>query len=131
MAGGIGTGDASAVSADHAVTSEPAQAEQIEVLRGPATLRYGSGAIGGAVNIIDGRIPTTRAAKTFGGTVDLAGGSVADERMGALEFKGGAGDWAWTLAASSRETDPYEIPGHSRLEDDNDEDDHDNDEGRP
>ena len=38
MTNGIGTGDASAVSADHAVTSEPAQAEQIEVLRGPATL---------------------------------------------------------------------------------------------
>ena len=125
MAGGIGTGDTSAVSADHAVTSEPAQAQQIEVLRGPATLRYGSGAIGGAVNIIDGRIPTTRAATPVSGTVDLVGGSVADERMGALELGGGSGEWAWAIAAVNRETDPYEIPGHSRLDDDHD--DHDDD----
>ncbi len=130
LTGGIGTGDASAVSADHAVTSEPAHAEQIEVLRGPATLRYGSGAIGGAVNIIDGRIPTTRAAKSLSGTVDLVGGSVADERMGALELGGGSGEWAWAIAAVNRETDPYEIPGHSRLEDDHDDevDDHDDEE---
>ncbi len=125
MAGGIGTGDTSAVSADHAVTSEPAQAQQIEVLRGPATLRYGSGAIGGAVNIIDGRIPTTRAATSLSGTIDLVGGSVADERMGALELGGGSGDWAWAIAAVNRETDPYEIPVHSRLEDDHEEDDDD------
>ena len=128
MAGGIGTGDTSAVSADHAVTSEPAQAQQIEVLRGPATLRYGSGAIGGAVNIIDGRIPTTRAATSLSGTIDLVGGSVRDERMGALELGGGSGEWAWAIAAVNRETDPYEIPGHSRLDDDHDdEDDHDDD----
>ena len=131
LTGGIGTGDASAVSADHAVTSEPAHAEQIEVLRGPATLRYGSGAIGGAVNIIDGRIPTTRAAKSLDGTVDLVGGSVADERMGALELGGGSGEWAWAIAAVNRETDPYEIPGHSRLDDDHDDevdDDHEDSE---
>ena len=125
LAGGLGTGDASAVSADHAVTSEPAHAEQIEVLRGPATLRYGSGAIGGAVNVIDGRIPTSRAAKAVTGTVDLVGGSVADERMGALELNGGAGEWAWSIGAVNRETDPYEIPGHSRLEDDHDDEDED------
>ena len=127
MAGGIGTGDASAVSADHAVTSEPAQAEQIEVLRGPATLRYGSGAIGGAVNIIDGRIPTTRAATSLSGTIDLVGGSVSDQRMGALELNGGGGDWAWSIGAVDRETDPYEIPGHSRLEDDHGENEHHDD----
>ena len=127
MAGGIGTGDTSAVSADHAVTSEPAQAQQIEVLRGPATLRYGSGAIGGAVNIIDGRIPTTRAATSLSGTIDLVGGSVADERMGALELGGGSGEWAWAIAAVNRETDPYEIPGHSRLDDDHEENEHHDD----
>ena len=34
--------------------------EQIEVLRGPATLFYGSGAIGGVVNVVDERVPTRR-----------------------------------------------------------------------
>ncbi len=54
---GIGSIDASNVSADHAVTIDPLTADRIEVLRGPAVLLYGSSAIGGAVNIIDKRIP--------------------------------------------------------------------------
>ena len=124
--GGMGTGDVSVESADHAVTSDPLLAEQIEVLRGPATLRYGSGAIGGAVNVVDGRIPANRAAKTFGGRIDLVGGSVAGERTGALQLNGGGGEWAWHIGAVSRNADPYEIPGYARLEEDHEEhDDHD------
>src|SRR3546814_10484437 len=41
--------DASGVSPDHAITSEPMLARHIEVLRGPATLLYGGGAIGGEI----------------------------------------------------------------------------------
>ncbi len=54
---GIGTIDASNTSDDHAVAIDPLTAERVEVLRGPAVLLYGSQAIGGAVNIIDKRIP--------------------------------------------------------------------------
>ena len=54
---GVGSIDASNTSADHAVTIDPLIAERIEVLRGPAVLLYGSSAIGGAVNVIDKRIP--------------------------------------------------------------------------
>lgn len=54
---GIGSIDASNTSADHAVTIDPLTAQRIEVLRGPAVLLYGSSAIGGAVNVIDKRIP--------------------------------------------------------------------------
>lgn len=54
---GIGSLDASNTSADHAVPIDPLTAERIEVLRGPAVLLYGSSAIGGAVNVIDKRIP--------------------------------------------------------------------------
>jgi iron complex outermembrane receptor protein len=55
---GVGTADVSNTSADHATTIEPITIERIEVLRGPAVLLYGSQAIGGAVNVIDKRIPT-------------------------------------------------------------------------
>ncbi|MEJ2481639.1 MAG: TonB-dependent receptor plug domain-containing protein, partial [Gemmatimonadota bacterium] len=54
---GVGTGDVSATGPDHAVASEPLLAGQIEILRGPSTLLYGSSAIGGVVNTIDPRIP--------------------------------------------------------------------------
>ncbi len=38
----------------------PTGASRIEVVRGPATLLYGSNAIGGLVNVISDTIPTTR-----------------------------------------------------------------------
>jgi iron complex outermembrane receptor protein len=48
---GGSTGDISASSPDHAVTIEPLHAKRMEVIRGPATLMYGSAAMGGVVNI--------------------------------------------------------------------------------
>lgn len=56
---GLDAGDASRVGPDHSVATEASTATQIEILRGPATLFYGSGAIGGVVNIVDERVPTT------------------------------------------------------------------------
>jgi iron complex outermembrane receptor protein len=44
---GVGMVDASSLSPDHAVPSEPGQASRIEVLRGPSTLAYGGPGIGG------------------------------------------------------------------------------------
>lgn len=58
---GIGTLDLSTISPDHAVSGESLTAERIEILRGPATLLYGSGAIGGLVNVVTPRIPQRRA----------------------------------------------------------------------
>src|SRR5690606_32158601 len=56
LTNGIPNADASGNSADHALSVEPILAQTIEVLRGPATLLYGGGAIGGVVNVIDDRI---------------------------------------------------------------------------
>ena len=46
---GLDTMDAATISDDHAVTVEPLVAEQIEIFRGPTTLLYGSGAVGGEI----------------------------------------------------------------------------------
>lgn len=79
---GLATLDASNTSTDHAVTIEPLTAERIEVLRGPAVLLFGSQALGGAVNVLDRRIP--RAMPENGFHVDATGvyGTAADERGG-------------------------------------------------
>lgn len=76
---GLGSLDVSNTSADHGVTIDPLTAERIEILRGPAVLLFGSQAIGGAVNVIDRRIP--RSVPEHGIHVDgLAGyGSAADD----------------------------------------------------
>ena len=49
---GIRTGDLSATSDHHGMTIDPSSAERIEIVRGPATLLYGSSVVGGLINII-------------------------------------------------------------------------------
>lgn len=63
---GMTVSDVSGLSNDHAVAAEGAIAQQIEILRGPAALLYGSGAIGGLVNVVNERIPTTLEPKPIG-----------------------------------------------------------------
>ena len=108
---GYDVGDASATSPDHAVAVDPLSAEGMEILRGPATLLYGSGAIGGLVNVLDQRIPEYAPARPVGGRANLRLGSVADERAGSVSLDGGVAQLAWHLDLLARKTDDYAIPG--------------------
>lgn len=124
LQGGVDSGDASSTSPDHAVTTDPALAERIEVLRGPSTLLYGSSAIGGVVNVDDGSIPDSRPEAEVGGFVDMSAGSVSGEKGVAAALTGGGGDWAWHASTSFRDADDYDIPGHADVDPHGDEDDH-------
>lgn len=88
---GVGTADVSNTSVDHATTIDPITVERIEVLRGPAVLLYGSQAIGGAVNVIDKRIPTRMPDEAF--HLDAFGGvdSATNMRTGAASLDVGVG----------------------------------------
>ena len=112
LSDGLGSGDVSTLSVDHAVSIEPFLADQIEVLKGPATLLYGSGAIGGAVNVIDGRVPVSRPDAPFSGRTELRHGSVNDETTGMFRLDGGSGAFAFHFDALHRETGDYAIPGY-------------------
>ncbi|MYJ94896.1 MAG: TonB-dependent receptor, partial [Proteobacteria bacterium] len=57
MEDGLDSMDVSTVSVDHAVSIDPLVARQIEIFRGPTTLLYGSGAVGGVINTVTTRIP--------------------------------------------------------------------------
>lgn len=83
---GIGTSDVSNTSVDHATTIEPITVERIEVLRGPAVLLYGSQAIGGAVNVIDKRIPTRVPEEAFHLDAFTAFDTATDLRSGAASL---------------------------------------------
>lgn len=83
---GIGSIDASNVSDDHAVAVDPFNAERIDVLRGPAVLLYGSQAIGGAVNVIDKRIPLREPDEPIHLDAMVSGNTVADLRQGAVSL---------------------------------------------
>ncbi len=108
---GVGGGDASSTSPDHAVSIDPMTAERIEVLRGPATLLYGSSAVGGVVNVIDNRIPDEMPGAKIEGSAELRGGTVSDERGGAARLEGGLGRFAWHADYLKRATDDYEASG--------------------
>lgn len=107
---GLGSGDVSTVSADHAVSIEPFLADQIEVLKGPATLLYGSGAIGGAVNVVDGRIPETLTDEDLEGRAELRAGTVNDERTGMVRVDGSTPNFALHADALHRETGDVDTP---------------------
>ena len=97
MENGIGNNDVSNISPDHANSIEPSQAERIEILRGPSTLLYGSGAIGGVVNVIDNRVPEKAAAQPIGGAVNQIYNSALDETSSSLRLDGGGSGVAFHL----------------------------------
>ncbi|MDO6465414.1 TonB-dependent receptor [Pseudoalteromonas carrageenovora] len=106
---GLGASDASRVGPDHQVSTETSTATQIEVLRGPATLLYGSGAIGGVVNVVDNRLPTQRQ-EGVSGEVFAQYDNVADAKTLSTDLNAGSGDFAFHIDGYTRKTDDYKIP---------------------
>jgi iron complex outermembrane recepter protein len=76
--------DVSNLSPDHAPSVSTLLSQSIEVVRGPATILYGSGAIGGVVNVTDNLIPVEQPAERLSGEVDGRFDSVDLERSGAM-----------------------------------------------
>lgn len=113
---GVGLLDASVTSPDHAVGVEPFLVERIEVVRGPASLLYGSSAVGGVVNVITHRIETDLPTEPVRGGAEVRAGTAAEEIAG-----GGVVDLAVTPAAGRavvlhldgfrRSTENLRIPG--------------------
>ena len=102
-------GDLSSQSGDHGVPVNPASAQRIEVVRGPATLLYGSNAIGGLVNVITNQIPTAPLTRTSGdATFDLA--SNATDTGGAAEVRIGNGRAAFTIGGNARRHGDFSTP---------------------
>jgi iron complex outermembrane recepter protein len=113
MQNGVGALDASALSPDHAVAVDPLIAEQIEVIRGPATVLYGAGAVGGVVNIIDHRIPKEPLNGVMGRGETRFGGA-NNERSGAAVIDVGNGTFAIHADVYTRRTDDLSIPNSAQ-----------------
>jgi len=124
LANNMATGDASAVSQDHAVSTEPFLADQVEVLRGPSTLLYGSGAIGGIVNIVTHTIPQEIPEYPVSGRVIAQVDSAADQRFAGGRLDAGTSNFAFHANAFYRRSDDYEIPGDAELYPEHEEEEH-------
>lgn len=124
---GLDASDASRVGPDHIVATEATTARQIEILRGPDTLFYGSGAIGGVVNIVDDRVPSSSESR---GAFLLEHDTVNDGDQANMEYTGGSDQFAFHVDGFWRDGDDYEIPGAAEAEAAHDHDhDHDHDHG--
>ncbi len=107
--------DASTISPDHAPAIDGLDAEGIEVLKGPAALRYGGNAVGGVVNIVDGRLPTKLPEKSFAGELFLAGSTAEDAGTAAFKLVGTRGAGFLRVDGFRREGQDYKIPGYSQT----------------
>ena len=110
LTNGIGLIDASSVSPDHAVATDSAEANRIEIIRGPAMLVYGGSAIGGVVNVLDDRIPTEIPEGGVSGVVSTQASSVDDGRSAFGRVTVGNGNFAFNVDGVKRKTDDYDIP---------------------
>lgn len=136
LSNGSASVDASSLSQDHAVPIEPLVLDRVELLRGPAALRYSSHAVGGVVNAVDNRIPRERAGRPAG-LAELRLGGASEQRAGAVALDGGTGDgstdssggsagddaasgsdWAWHVDAFSRDSADLRTPRHTVETDD-------------
>jgi iron complex outermembrane receptor protein len=108
---GLDSLDASALSEDHQVTVDGILSDRIEIIRGPATLLYGSGAAGGLVNVIDTRLIEQSIDKPFSGAVAAGADTAVGKRDVAVRSHFGSESIAVSFDYFSRSTDNIEIPG--------------------
>jgi iron complex outermembrane receptor protein len=107
---GIGSHDLSALSEDHAVPIDPLSIDRIEVVRGPATLRYGSQAIGGVVNAINARIPEVIPPKGISFATRGGLSSVDNGADSAFKVTAGSGNFAVYADGFKRHAGDYDTP---------------------
>lgn len=103
--------DASSLSPDHANGVEPILAERIEVLRGPSTLLYGNGAIGGIVNVIDNRIPEKVFDKVIGGAGEQRYDSATNETSSVVKVEGSKNGFSYHVDGFYRDQGNTHIGG--------------------
>lgn len=112
---GLGSLDVSSLSPDHANSTEALWADRVEVLRGPMTLLYGSGAIGGIVNVLDNRIPALMPDSLIQGALEQRYNTVNEGKSSAFKLEGGKGLFAWHLDGSYRDSIDMQIPDKADL----------------
>jgi iron complex outermembrane receptor protein len=111
---GLAVGDVSSISPDHAVANTMGQIEEVEILRGPAALAYGSGISGGVINVINHRI-SRKALNQLTGSAEVGYETGNDRKLVMASLASGANSIAWQLDANSDHAGNYRIPSYAEL----------------
>jgi iron complex outermembrane receptor protein len=109
---GLSVGDVSSISADHAVATPLQNAQQIEILRGAAALKYGSGSSGGLVNVVNERIHTTLP-EQVSGVANTSYDTVNNGRATSGLIEAAFGSVAVHLDTAINNAQNYRFPGSS------------------
>lgn len=112
---GVGSFDVSDVGPDHGVPIDPLATQRIEVVRGAATLRYGSQAIGGVVNAINNRVPMTLPDKVITGEAEGSYGTNGDVGQGSALTDVRARQFAFHADGFIRRAQDYDTPRGVQL----------------
>lgn len=107
---GIGSGDVSDLSEDHAIPIDPCAADKVAVIHGPAALRYTSKAIGGVVDTENERVPTFIPPNGVSGEVRGGVSSVDNGSDGCFKATSGAQGLVVHADGFERHSDDYETP---------------------
>ena len=83
--------------------------ERVEIVRGPASVLYGSDAIGGVVNVIT----RTPAQEGIHGTVEYRYGNIEGQNKGSAQLFGRLGAWDFQARATVRDVGEYTAPAGS------------------
>lgn len=108
---GLGSHDVSTISPDHAIPIEPLLANRIRVWRGPAAIVFGGSALGGAVEIDDGRIPLAPPGDGRSRMLDVRYQSTLQEYVGAGAVDQALGAWVVHAGGFLRDRGTLSIPG--------------------
>jgi iron complex outermembrane receptor protein len=111
LSNGGATHDAATFSPDHATSAEAMLADEVRVLRGPATIRYGGAAIGGAVDVVDNRIPRRLPARPLTGVLQGRHDFNGDVRAGSFRLDVGAAPFALHASGFARRRNNSVIAG--------------------
>ena len=102
-------GDISETSADHSIALDPLVANRVEIVRGPASLLYGSSALGGVINLMTTDIPD-RWDKGSRGVISLQGATMNRMGAGFGRFTYGNDTWAITGRIAHRQSSDITTP---------------------
>ncbi len=116
LSNGLDTLDASIGSHDHPIGLDPNMLDRVEIIRGPATLLYGSNAVGGVVNVLDGRVPVNGPAEGTRGHLRGQYASVADGWTGSARVLHTEGRYLIGSSFLIRDHGDVRIPGYAALD---------------
>jgi iron complex outermembrane recepter protein len=102
--------DASTISPDHAPAIDGLDADRVEVLKGPAALRFGGNAVGGVVNVVDGRLPDALPKKPIDGAFFYGTSSAENSNAAAFQMRATTGKYLARIDGFARSSQDYDIP---------------------